>query len=50
VEHNGKIPGFNNILAHYPDEHMDIIILSNLDTSDVRALWKGIEEIIFSTK
>lgn len=50
VEHNGKIPGFNNILAHYPDEHVDIIILSNLDTSDVHALWKGIEEIIFSPK
>jgi D-alanyl-D-alanine carboxypeptidase len=45
--HDGKIPGFHNFLAHYPDDQVDIIILSNLDTSDVRTIAEGIEKIIF---
>jgi CubicO group peptidase (beta-lactamase class C family) len=47
VWHSGSLPGFNNYLAHYPDDHVDIIILSNLDTSDVLAIARGIEDIIF---
>jgi CubicO group peptidase (beta-lactamase class C family) len=47
VWHAGSLPGFHNYLAHYPDDQLDIIILSNLDTSDVPAIARGIEEIIF---
>jgi CubicO group peptidase (beta-lactamase class C family) len=47
VAHDGKIPGFRNYLAHYPDDRVDIIILSNLDTTDVRLMAEGIEEIVF---
>lgn len=44
--HDGAIPGFTNYFAYYPDDRLDIIILSNLDTSDVPAMAKGIEDII----
>ena len=46
VWHDGTIPGFTNYFAYYPDDRLDIIILSNLDTSDVPAMAKGIEDII----
>lgn len=43
---DGTIPGFTNYFAYYPDDRLEIIILSNLDTSDVPAIAKGIEDII----
>lgn len=47
VWHDGSLPGFHNYFAHYPDDHLDIIILSNLDTSDVQAIARGIQEMVF---
>jgi CubicO group peptidase (beta-lactamase class C family) len=47
VWHDGSLPGFHDYIAHYPDDQLDIIILSNLDTSDVLAIARGIEEIVF---
>lgn len=47
LEHEGSVPGFHNYLAHYPDDEVDIVILSNLDSSDVLALAKGIEGLVF---
>jgi CubicO group peptidase (beta-lactamase class C family) len=43
----GSLPGFFNYLAHYPDDRVNIIVLSNLDTSDVLSIAQGIEEIVF---
>ena len=47
VWHEGSLPGFHNYFARYLDDKLDIVILSNLDTSDVMAIAHGIEEIIF---
>lgn len=43
----GSLPGFYNYFAYYPDDRVNIIVLSNLDTSDVNSIVQGIEEIIF---
>jgi CubicO group peptidase (beta-lactamase class C family) len=47
IWNDGSLPGFFNYFAHYPDERVNIIVLSNLDTSDVLSIAQGIEDIIF---
>jgi len=42
----GSLPGFYNYFAHFPDDGVNIIVLSNLDTSDVLSIAQGIKEII----
>jgi CubicO group peptidase (beta-lactamase class C family) len=42
----GSLPGFYNYFAYYPDDRVNIIVLSNLDTSDVKSIVQGIEEIV----
>jgi hypothetical protein len=49
VAHDGQIPGFRTFMAHYPDDGVDTIILSNLDTTDVEALAKRIEALVYKT-
>jgi CubicO group peptidase (beta-lactamase class C family) len=44
---HGKLPGFRTFLARYPEDQVDIILLSNLDTIEIEDLAAGLEEILF---
>jgi CubicO group peptidase (beta-lactamase class C family) len=38
VRHEGTIPGFRGVIAHFPDHHLGVIALTNLDRAQVDAL------------
>lgn len=46
--HEGSLPGFHTFLQRFPDAFATIIILSNIQTSDVRALAGDLAEILFA--
>lgn len=45
--HEGSLPGFHTLFERFPDDYATIIILSNIQTSDVRALADDLAEILF---
>ena len=48
IWHDGKISGFRTYNGLYPDDHITVIILSNLTTVDEIALADEIQQIIFA--
>ncbi len=48
IWHDGVIDGFRNYIGRYIDDHITIIILSNLSTVDVLSLAHSIEQIVFA--
>jgi CubicO group peptidase (beta-lactamase class C family) len=46
--HEGSLPGFHALLQRFPDDYVTIIILSNIQTSDVQALAGDLAEIVFT--
>lgn len=48
IWHDGVIKGFRNYIGRYIDDHVTIIILSNLSTVDVLSLAHSIEQIVFA--
>jgi CubicO group peptidase (beta-lactamase class C family) len=47
-EHRGAIEGFVSIIAHYPDVNVLIVLLSNLQSSPLNALYDSLVTQIFS--
>lgn len=47
IWHDGVIDGFRNYIGRYIDDHVTIIILSNLATLDSPALARSVQQIIF---
>jgi len=48
VGHTGGINGFHVYLGRYLDDHVTIILLSNIETEDIDVIVEGLEEIIFT--
>ena len=47
VGHTGGINGFRTNISRYIDDQITIILLSNIETEDIKVLVSGMEEIIF---
>jgi len=48
VGHGGGLPGFHSYLEYFPEEQVSIIVLSNIETTDVNALASGLESTVFA--
>lgn len=48
VGHSGTIEGFRAAYFHYPDHDVTIILLSNIENSDITSLHLGIAQIVDS--
>lgn len=48
ISHAGSLPGFHALLERFPDDYVTIIILSNIQTSDVQALAGDLAAVLFS--
>jgi CubicO group peptidase (beta-lactamase class C family) len=42
VHHSGGIPGFASQFARFPDDHLSVIVLANLDDDDVASIAAGV--------
>jgi CubicO group peptidase (beta-lactamase class C family) len=42
VHHSGGIPGFASQFARFPDDHLTVIVLVNLDDDDVQSIAAGV--------
>jgi CubicO group peptidase (beta-lactamase class C family) len=49
IWHNGGIPGFETMLAHYPEEDITIVVFSNFESGSTR-IGTGIGGILFDQK
>jgi len=47
--HLGDILGFSALIARYPDRALTVIVLSNLETADVAAIQRSLEDIFAGT-
>lgn len=48
IGHEGGLPGFHSFLEYFPDEQVSIIVLSNIESTDVNALASGLEATVFA--
>jgi CubicO group peptidase (beta-lactamase class C family) len=48
IGHGGGLPGFHSFLEYFPDDEVSIIVLSNIETTDVNALASGLETTVFA--
>ena len=44
--HYGELLGYRAFMARYPDRHLTVILLCNLESVDAAALRMGIERIL----
>jgi CubicO group peptidase (beta-lactamase class C family) len=42
VRHGGSLPGFISEYARFPENHLSVVVLMNMDDADVRALAQGV--------
>jgi CubicO group peptidase (beta-lactamase class C family) len=47
IEHGGSISGFSSFLAHYPDEAVTVVVLSNVSTRITRDLARDLASVAF---
>ena len=47
IEHGGNIAGFSSSLAHYPDEGLTVVVLSNLSTRIAASLARQLASVAF---
>jgi len=50
IWHDGRVDGFRTYIGRYIDDHVTIIILSNLATLDELALARALEQVVFAHK
>ena len=50
ISHGGGINGFPTFISRYPDDHMTIIVLSNLESTAAAPIAKAIATILFREK
>jgi CubicO group peptidase (beta-lactamase class C family) len=49
ISHPGLIDGFATYIARYPDDHVTVIVLSNLDSSDAAGIGDYLASLVFSS-
>jgi len=47
IGHGGGIPGFNSMIARYPDEKLLVVVLSNLETDATDKIAAGLAHLAF---
>ena len=47
ISHTGAIPGYRNQISRFPDEKLTIIILNNLDNTDIESLTQDAAAIVY---
>ena len=50
IRHGGSLPGFISEYARFPDQHLTVVVLMNMDDADVRALAQGVALIYLETE
>jgi CubicO group peptidase (beta-lactamase class C family) len=48
ISHPGLIDGFATVIAHYPDDHLTVIVLSNMSGADAPSISNYIATLVFS--
>jgi CubicO group peptidase (beta-lactamase class C family) len=47
VNHTGAIPGFRSQISRFPDDKLTIIVLSNLDNTNIESVTQDLAAIVF---
>jgi hypothetical protein len=50
IAHNGGINGFNTIVVYYPEEHLEIIVLSNINGAAPQNLSAKLASVVHGEK
>lgn len=50
ISHGGGINGFSTFISHYPDDHVTVIVLSNLESTAAAPITKALSAILFGEK